>query len=145
MQSFEVSVGIVFVLGVSSLGAYSLLMAGYGSSNKFALLGALRASAQMVSYELALGLSLVGALLIYGSFSFRDIIAQQMGPLSFTAFGEPIPSRSSPIGGFSFSPSASFYSSPPLSPKATACPSTSPRRKASWSPGFIRSTAGLKC
>ena len=57
--------GIVFVLGVSSLGAYALLLAGWGSSNKYSLLGALRASAQMISYELALGLALVGILLLY--------------------------------------------------------------------------------
>ena len=83
LQSFDISVGIVYVLGVSSLGAYSLLMAGYGSSNKYALLGALRASAQMISYELALGLSLVGVLLIYGTFSFSEMVAQQAGPLTF--------------------------------------------------------------
>ena len=87
LQSFEVSVGIVFVLGVSSLGAYALLMAGWGSSNKYSLLGALRASAQMISYELALGLSLVGVLLIYGTFSFKEMIAQQTGPLAFSLFG----------------------------------------------------------
>lgn len=87
MQSFDVGVGIVFVLGVSSLGAYSLLMAGWGSSNKYSLMGALRASAQMISYELALGLSLVGCLLLYGTFSFSEIAAAQEGPLAFTFWG----------------------------------------------------------
>lgn len=90
IQSFDVSVGIVFVLGVSSLGAYSLLMAGWGSSNKYSLMGALRASAQMISYELSLGLSLVGCLLIYGSFSFSDMIFAQQGPLVFSFMGEKI-------------------------------------------------------
>ncbi|MEK7356116.1 MAG: complex I subunit 1 family protein, partial [Bdellovibrionota bacterium] len=65
-QGYELGIGIVFVLGISSLGAYSLLMAGWGSANKYSLLGALRASAQMISYELALSLSLVGILMIYG-------------------------------------------------------------------------------
>jgi NADH-quinone oxidoreductase subunit H len=86
-QGYELGIGIVFVLGISSLGAYSLLMAGWGSANKYSLLGALRASAQMISYELALSLSLVGILMVYGTFSFREIIAQQTGPLSFTFFG----------------------------------------------------------
>lgn len=78
-QGYELGIGIVFVLGISSLGAYALLMAGWGSSNKYSLLGALRASAQMISYELALGLSLVGILMVYGTFHFRDIINQQIG------------------------------------------------------------------
>lgn len=82
MQGYDLGIGIVFVLGVSSLGAYALLAAGWGSSNKFSLMGALRASAQMISYELALGLSLVGILMIYGSFHFTDIIAAQAGPLT---------------------------------------------------------------
>lgn len=89
-QSYEVSVGIVFVLGVSSLGVYSMLLAGFASANKYSLLGALRASAQTISYELAMGLSLVGALLIYGSFNFSEIIQQQMGPLNFSFFGREV-------------------------------------------------------
>ncbi len=88
LQSFEINVGIVFVMGVSSLGAYSLLMAGYGSSNKYSLMGALRASAQMISYELALGLSLVGILLTYGTFDFKEIVNQQQGPLHFMFLGK---------------------------------------------------------
>src|SRR4029079_2231955 len=88
VQGYDLGIGIVFVLGISSLGAYSLLMAGWGSSNKYSLLGALRASAQMVSYELALGLSLVGILMVFNTFSFYEIIAQQTGlPLSFNFFG----------------------------------------------------------
>jgi NADH-quinone oxidoreductase subunit H len=86
-QGYEIGIGIVFVLGISSLAAYSVLMAGWGSGNKFSLLGALRASAQIISYELALGLSIVGALLIYNTFNFTEMIAAQSGPLSFTMFG----------------------------------------------------------
>lgn len=87
LQTFEIGVGIVFVLGVSSLGAYSLLMAGWGSANKYSMLGALRASAQMISYELALSLSLVSMLILYGTFNFAEIIAQQTGPMTFSWFG----------------------------------------------------------
>ncbi len=89
-QSFDIDIGIVFVLGVSSLGAYPLLFAGWGSGNKYSLMGALRASAQMISYELALGLSLVGILLVFGSFSFSEIIGAQQGPLDFVVMGESV-------------------------------------------------------
>ncbi len=90
LQGFEINVGIVYVLGVSSLGAYAILMAGFGSGNKFSLLGALRASAQMISYELALGLSIVGVILIYGTFNLSEMIALQQGPLAFSFLGEKV-------------------------------------------------------
>jgi NADH-quinone oxidoreductase subunit H len=90
-QSFDVgAIGIVFVLAVSSLAAYSLLLAGYGSANKFAMYGALRASAQTISYELAMGLSLVGTLLLFNSFNFTEIVAAQNGPWSFYFFGQVV-------------------------------------------------------
>jgi len=87
-QGFSINVGIVYVLGISSLGAYSLLMAGWGSSNKYSLMGALRASAQMISYELALGLSLVGILMIYGTLSFGDMMKMQEAALTYGFFGQ---------------------------------------------------------
>ena len=66
-------------------------MAGWGSATKYSLLGAIRASAQMISYELALSLSLVGVLMLYGTFSFGDIISQQIGqPLHFSFFGHEV-------------------------------------------------------
>ncbi len=104
MQGYDFGVGIVIVLGVSSLGAYSLLMAGWGSSNKYSLLGALRASAQMVSYELALGLSLVGILMIFNTFSFYEIIAQQQGPLTFNFLGTVHVFQHIPNWGIIFNP-----------------------------------------
>lgn len=89
-QSYDIGIGIVFVLAVSSMAAYSLLLAGYGSANKYALYGALRASAQTISYELAMGLSLVGILLLFNTFSFSDIVAAQNAPLSFHFFGSVV-------------------------------------------------------
>lgn len=104
-QGYDFGVGIVMVLGISSLGAYSLLMAGWGSSNKYSLLGALRASAQMISYELALGLSLVGIIMIYGTFSFGEIVNQQIGqPLNFSAFGKDVVINWLPNWGIFFNP-----------------------------------------
>jgi NADH-quinone oxidoreductase subunit H len=103
-QGYDVGIGIVFVLGISSLGAYSLLLAGWGSSNKYSLLGALRASAQMISYELALGLSLVGILMIYGTFSFGEIVAVQQAPLQFTLFGHAVKIAALPNWGIFYQP-----------------------------------------
>ena len=79
-QTVYINVGVIYVLGVSSLGAYGLLTAGWGSGNKYSMMGAIRASAQMISYELALGLSIVGAILIYGSFDFSEMVAYQLAP-----------------------------------------------------------------
>jgi NADH-quinone oxidoreductase subunit H len=104
LQGYEIGIGIVFVLGVSSLGAYALLFAGWGSSNKYSLLGALRASAQMISYELALSLSLVGILLVYGTFSFREIVAAQQGALAFSFFGKQVVVNWLPNWGFFYQP-----------------------------------------
>lgn len=103
-QGFDLGIGIVFVLGISSLGAYALLFAGWGSGNKYSLMGAIRASAQMISYELALGLSLVGILLIYGSFSFHDIIASQLGSMKFMFFGKQVAVDFLPNWGIFYQP-----------------------------------------
>lgn len=87
IQGYDMSVGIIFILGISSLASYTILMAGWGSGSKFSLLGALRASAQIISYELALGLSIVGVIMLYGTFNLTEMIQAQQGPLHFTAFG----------------------------------------------------------
>ncbi len=103
-QSYEIGIGIVFVLGASSLAAYALLLAGYGSNNKYSLFGALRASAQTISYELALGLSLVGVLLLFNSFQFSEIVAQQAGPMSFQFLGKQVTVPFLPNWGFFYQP-----------------------------------------
>lgn len=87
-QGYDIGIGIVFILGISSLGVYSILLAGWGSSNKYSLMGAVRGAAQGISYELALSLALVGILMVYGTFSFREIVDAQQGPLTFMAFGK---------------------------------------------------------
>lgn len=87
LQGFSTDIAIVYILGVSSLAAYTILMAGWGSGNKYALLGALRASAQTISYELALGLSIVGIIIFYGTLNLNEIVVAQQGPLSFMFFG----------------------------------------------------------
>ncbi len=104
IQGFDVNIGIVFILGVSSLAAYTILMAGWGSGSKFSLMGALRASAQIISYELALGLSIVGVILLYGTFNLTEMINQQHGPLLFSAFGYTVTSPYLPNWGVFYQP-----------------------------------------
>ena len=75
----DVNTGLLLILGVTSIGVYGVALAGWSSNNKYSLLGGLRASAQMVSYEISLGLSLVGVLIMAGSFSLQDIVHAQQG------------------------------------------------------------------
>jgi len=75
----DVNVAVLVVLAISSIGVYGLMMAGWGSNNKYALLGGMRATAQMISYELAGGLALVGIIMITGSMSLMDIVKAQEG------------------------------------------------------------------
>ena len=85
----DLNIGLLVLLGVTSVGVYGIALAGWSSNNKYSLLGALRASAQMISYELALGLSLVGIVLRTGSLKLSDIVAVQSvhGIASWNIFG----------------------------------------------------------
>jgi NADH-quinone oxidoreductase subunit H len=99
LDLFEISninVGLLVLLGVTSIGVYGVALAGWSSNNKYSLLGSLRSSAQLISYELALGLSLVGVVMRAGSLNLRVIVEQQaekgiatwniFGGLQFVAF-----------------------------------------------------------
>jgi NADH-quinone oxidoreductase subunit H len=77
LQIADVNIALLVLLGVTSIGVYGIALAGWSSNSKYSLLGALRASAQMVSYELSLGLSLVGVLILTGSLSLREIVNHQ--------------------------------------------------------------------
>jgi NADH-quinone oxidoreductase subunit H len=79
LEITDVNIGLLVVLGITSLGVYGVALSGWSSNSKYSLLGGLRASAQMISYEIALGLSLVGVLIVTGSFSLRDIVDAQAG------------------------------------------------------------------
>jgi len=78
-QIADLDIGILFILAVSSMGVYGIALAGWSSNSKYSLLGSLRSSAQMISYELAIGLSIIGVLLLTGSLSMRDIVNNQAG------------------------------------------------------------------
>ncbi len=79
LQVADVSIGILFIFGVVSLGVYGVMLGGWASNNKFSLLSSIRAASQAISYELAMGISLVAMLMMTGSLSLRDIVAQQHG------------------------------------------------------------------
>jgi NADH-quinone oxidoreductase subunit H len=89
---FDPNVGLLIILGVTSIGVYGIALAGWSSNSKYSLLGSLRASAQMISYELALGLSLVGVIIMSGSLSLREIVNAQSGNILHWNF----------IGGWQF-------------------------------------------
>ena len=73
----DINVGVLYLMAVTSIGVYGMVLAGWSSNNKYALMGGLRASAQMVSYELALGLAFVGPILLAGSMSLVKIVESQ--------------------------------------------------------------------
>src|SRR6266536_1237979 len=82
-------VGLLYVLGVTSVGVYGIALAGWSSNNKYSLMGGLRSSAQMISYELSLGLSLVGVVLIAGTLDIYNIVYQQQG-FHWNIFYQPL-------------------------------------------------------
>jgi NADH-quinone oxidoreductase subunit H len=94
LQITDINIGILYVFGVVSIGVYGIMIGGWASNNKFSLLGALRASAQMISYEIAMGLSIIALVMMTGTISLGEIAAQQSGwhwniiyqPLGFLIF-----------------------------------------------------------
>lgn len=94
MQITDVNIGILYVFGVVSIGVYGIMIGGWASNNKYSLLGALRASAQMVSYELAMGMAIIALVMTTGTLSLREMVEQQAGwhwniiyqPLGFIIF-----------------------------------------------------------
>lgn len=94
LQIADLNIGILYFFGVASLGVYGIMIGGWASNNKFALFGSIRASSQMISYELAMGLSIVPLVMMNGSLSLRDIVEGQANgmwnfwiqPVSFLIF-----------------------------------------------------------
>lgn len=77
----DIPIGVLFFMAVSSLGVYGVVLGGYGSNNKYSLLGGLRSSAQLISYELAMGVSLASMVLATGSLRMTEMVVAQQGPL----------------------------------------------------------------
>ncbi|MBI3913167.1 MAG: NADH-quinone oxidoreductase subunit NuoH [Chloroflexi bacterium] len=79
LQIADINIAVLYLLAIGSLGIYGIVLGGWGSNNKYSLLGALRSTAQLVSYEIPLGLALVGVLMISGTLSLRQMVEQQAG------------------------------------------------------------------
>ncbi len=79
----DLNVGVLYVFGIVSLGVYGIVLAGYAANSKYPLIGGVRASAQMISYEVAMGLSLIPVFLIVGSLNLNDVIGSQTGTLGW--------------------------------------------------------------
>ncbi len=94
LQATDIDVALLYLIGVMSVGVYGIMIGGWASNNKFSLMGAVRAASQMISYEIAMGLSLIALLMMTGTLSLREISLQQSGmhwnvfyqPLSFFIF-----------------------------------------------------------
>ncbi len=79
LQITDVNIGVLYILALTSLGVYGITLSGWSSNSKYSLFGGIRSSAQMISYELSMGLAVVGIVLITGSLSLQDIVLQQYG------------------------------------------------------------------
>jgi len=91
LQVADVNVGILYVLALTSIGVYGIVLAGWSSNSKYSLLGGLRSAAQLISYELAMGLAVVSIILLSGSLKLNDIVADQQGYLfSWNVFKQPL-------------------------------------------------------
>jgi len=94
LQATDINIGLLYFFGVVSVGIYGIMIGGWASNNKFSLMGAVRAASQMVSYEIAMGLSIIALLMMTGTLSLKEISEQQSGmdwnvfyqPLSFLIF-----------------------------------------------------------
>jgi len=143
-QSYEIGIGIVFVLGVSSLAAFGVLLAGYGSNNKYALFGALRASAQTISYELAMGLAIVGVILLFGSFNFADIVNAQAAPLNFMLAGHKVELGFLPNWGIFFQPLGAVILFAAMFAETNRLPFDLPEAEGELVAGYHTEYAGFK-
>ena len=86
---FDINVGVLYILGMASLGVYGIVLAGWSSNSKYSLLGGLRSSAQMISYELAAGLAIVCVFMLSESLSLQKIVADQAGLFGWYLFRNP--------------------------------------------------------
>jgi NADH-quinone oxidoreductase subunit H len=89
LQVTDINIGILYVFGVVSIGVYGIMIGGWASNNKYSLMGAIRASSQMISYELAMGLSIIALVMMTGTLSIREIVEQQSG-LHWNVFYQPL-------------------------------------------------------
>jgi NADH-quinone oxidoreductase subunit H len=89
LQATDINIGILYVFGVLSVGVYGIMIGGWASNNKFSLMSAMRAASQMISYEVAMGLSIIALLMMTGTLSLREIAAGQPG-MHWNVFDQPV-------------------------------------------------------
>ena len=89
LQVADINVGILYIFGVVSLGVYGIMIGGWASNNKFSLMGAIRAASQNISYEIAMGLSIIALLMVTGSLSLKTIAEQQSGFVNWIVWVQP--------------------------------------------------------
>jgi NADH-quinone oxidoreductase subunit H len=90
MQITDINIGILYVFGVVSIGVYGIMIGGWASNNKYSMLGALRASSQMISYEIAMGLSIISIVMMTGSMSLNKIVEYQTTSGWWFGFAQPL-------------------------------------------------------
>ncbi|NVN94671.1 MAG: NADH-quinone oxidoreductase subunit NuoH [Bacteroidetes bacterium] len=89
LQVADVNIGILYIVAVTSVGVYGIMLGGWASNNKYSLLGAIRAASQMISYELAMGLAILAIVMMSGSLSLSDMVAQQKG-INWNIWYQPV-------------------------------------------------------
>lgn len=89
LQATDIDVSLLYIFGVVSLGVYGIMIGGWASNNKFSLMGAVRAASQMVSYEVAMGLSVIALIMMTGTLSLKEISVQQAG-MNWNVFYQPV-------------------------------------------------------
>jgi len=89
LQATDIDVSLLYIFGVVSVGVYGIMIGGWASNNKFSLMGAVRAASQMVSYEVAMGLSIIALLMMTGTLSLKEISEQQAG-MNWNVFYQPV-------------------------------------------------------
>lgn len=90
LQVADINVGVLYIFGVVALGVYGIMLGGWASNNKFSLMGAVRAASQSISYEIPMGLSIIALLMVTGTLSMGDIVAQQSGFVNWNIWAQPL-------------------------------------------------------
>ncbi|MFC7524344.1 NADH-quinone oxidoreductase subunit NuoH [Parapedobacter sp. GCM10030251] len=90
LQVADINVGVLYMFGVVALGVYGIMIGGWASNNKYALMGAVRAASQSISYEIGMGLSLIALLMVTGTLSLKEIVAQQEGFVNWNIWVQPL-------------------------------------------------------
>lgn len=89
LQATDIDVSLLFIFGILSVGVYGVIIGGWASNNKYSLMGAMRAGSQMISYELAMGLSIISIIMMSGTLSLKEIAIQQSG-MNWNVFYQPL-------------------------------------------------------